>query len=222
MKNIVTINEHQLLVSLKDIISLSGNKYESVRDRISKNKEKFIELGLSIAEDMTDFKSAVFEDNLKLNEEQTAFLFILMDNTPQIVEFKFNLVKQFYILKDAVCEINKKQLQQKDKTITQLKKDRKAYGRKRGHGLETVTFIINDTESQISKEAFNVLLCEEGLITKDSCECCGRFEYKANDEYSIAHNNTILIHYDSAVNVLNKYNITRVTSNQQQFDFGGN
>jgi len=127
----------------------------------------------------------------------------------------------FLILKEMEeCKLNTaKQIESKNSTIKQLKKDRNVYGKKRGHGLETVSFIINDSEAQISKEAFNVLLHEEGLIEKDVCECCNRYDYSANDEFSIAQGNAILIHYDSAINVLEKYNVEKRVDNQLVFSF---
>jgi len=110
-------------------------------------------------------------------------------------------------------------LEQKESTIKQLKKDRNVYGRKRGGNMETVTFIINNTEAEISKEAFNVLLCEEGLISKDVCDCCNRHEYIAVQGNSEYQGNAILVHYDSAVSVVEKYEVKKVLDNQLMFDF---
>ena len=108
MKNIVKIENSNLVVTLEDVVKFSGNKYESIRRLLIDNKEKFEILGVDYKTKRNinvDFKS------MKLNEEQTTFLFVLMRNTPQIIEFKFNLVTQFMALKDMVCETNKKQIQ---------------------------------------------------------------------------------------------------------------
>ncbi len=44
----------------------------------------------------------------KLNEQQATFLITLMKNTKKVVEFKFNLVKQFYEMR---TELNKRRIE---------------------------------------------------------------------------------------------------------------
>lgn len=117
------------------------------------------------------------------------------------------------------CKVNQKEIETLQKTNIQLKKDRNVYGKRRGYGMETVTHIINNTDAEISKEAFNVLLCEEGLISKDVCDCCNRHDYIAVHRYSEYQGNTLLVNYDSAVSVLEKYEIKKVVDNQLVFEF---
>lgn len=190
MKNIVKVENNSLTVSIEDIITLSGNKYESVRDQISRNKEKFIELCFSFAEDMTDFKSAVFEDKLKLNEEQTSFLFILMDNSAQIVDFKFNLVKQFYKMKDIVCIANTKQLEAKDKQIKKLSSS--VYAKPRGGGLETVTRVIRDYGIKCTPHDLNILLCSAGILSSEDRIVEHFVSSTMSGDVALVHVNTVL------------------------------
>lgn len=214
MKNIVQIKEDEIFVPIVGIADFSGNDIRSIRDLINSQKESFLKLGVNVnSVSYKDFKS------LSLSETATNFLLMLMRNTKNVVKFKLELSLQIEKYKKLTCDRNQKQLNQKNETIKQLKKDRNVYGKRRGGNMETVSFVIRDSEAEISKEAFNVLLCEEGLIGKDICEYCNRSEYFAKDRFSKWQGNTLLVHVDSALDVLEKYNVKKIVNTQQTFDF---
>ena len=213
MTNLVEIKNNETLVPLKSIIEYSGNKYETVRDIITKNKYKFIQLGLSKAKDMTDFKSAVFEDNLSLNEEQTSFLFVLMSNNDRIIEFKFNLVKQFYEMKSSLINQGNRLLIEKDKTIRQLQEH--VYAKPRGFGFENVFRIIKDYELDISTSDFNKILSSEGIIREESYLAT---RYIPNGTTSLENDGSVVVHVDTALGILQKHNIKSIPQNQLRFD----
>ncbi len=73
MKNIVIKEHGEAKVSITDIADFSGNKYNSVRDLLVRNRDNFLELDLRLPKE-SDFKS------LMLNEKQATFLFGIMRN----------------------------------------------------------------------------------------------------------------------------------------------
>ncbi len=89
MKHIVKLDKNGLVVTLDDIAEFAGIKYDSVKRNILKHREAFERFGLTIGTNKLDFKYA------KLDEYQATFLLTLMDNSPQVVIFKENLVLQF-------------------------------------------------------------------------------------------------------------------------------
>ena len=64
MKNIVHIENNDLVVSIQDVADYSKTKYESVKRLLQNNSEEFKELGLRLPKEY-DFKT------LLLNEPQT-------------------------------------------------------------------------------------------------------------------------------------------------------
>jgi len=196
MKNIVKIENSEMVVSINDISNFSENKVKSIRDLIIRNEKEFESLGLRIVKEY-DLKS---QSEMKLNEEQTTFLMILMRNSPKIVEFKFNLVKQFMKLKDMVCETNKAQLEQKDKHIEKLSS--KVYAKPRGNGLETVVRTIKNNQINITPYDLNKILVEVGILNVQ--------EIKINKYTSLnMDGDTPLIHEETVVKLCDDRNIKR-------------
>jgi len=117
MTNIVKASNHELVVSIKDISEFSGTKYESVRSLVRNNTSDFESLGVTLPKNV-DFKSTLF------NEPQATFLLTLMQNTPKVKEFKLNLVKQFYSMKNSLCEINKQENDRLTSRVNELENGR--------------------------------------------------------------------------------------------------
>ena len=204
MKEIVIIENNELVVSVEDIVKFSGNAYKSVRRLILNNEDKFELLGLKVKQHK-EILNRLYK--MKLNEEQTTFLFILMRNTPQILEFKFNLVRQFMQLKDMVCETNKIQLESKNnqllETRLRLKEaKRKMYAHPRNGNSETVTRIISDYGIEISAADLNMILVGKKLLTATAKK---GFDF-SNENMS---GNTPLLHIETVLNIVDEVGITR-------------
>jgi len=162
MKNIVTIENSNLIVTLNDVVFYSGNKYESIRRLMIDNRNEFEELGVEFKTKRNinvDFKS------MKLNEEQTTFLMILMRNNPIVVKFKFNLVKQFMALKDMVCETNRLKLDLVRKDLKQAQSNkRKTYK----DGFMSLSKYLSDNEIILNQdEAFGILYAKDLIGFKE-------------------------------------------------------
>lgn len=222
MKNIVKVENEELLVTVADIAKFSGNKEKSVRDLLTRNSESFKEIGLSVVKEY-DLKS---QSKIKLNEEQTSFLLILMRNNPTIVKFKLELVKQFYEIKNKIAKENKSalgtimrghelQLEEKDKQITEAK--RKAYAHTRKGNYQCVTNIIRDTSASISANVFNKILLEKKYLNQKEVTVK---KYEANNKESITSlDGNILIHYDTAIEVLKDFEIDFEEDEQMMMEF---
>jgi len=93
----------------KIIADCGGQEHESVIRLINSYQKEIRELGKlpSLKEEYSDLKSEKSKRGRPskvfcLNEEQATFLITLMRNTPQVVLFKKNLVKQFYSIRQEL------------------------------------------------------------------------------------------------------------------------
>jgi len=127
---------------------------------------------------------------MKLNEEQTTFLMILMRNSQQVVKFKFNLVKQFMKLKDMVCETNKIQLEQKDKHIEKLSS--KVYTKPRGNGLETVARVIKNNKINVTPYDMNKILVEAGILSVKKIKINKYTSLNMDGDTPLVHEETVI------------------------------
>lgn len=88
----------------KVIAECGGQEHRAIRQLIESHKKELQEFG------RVTFEMIPLETNggvqeikvYKLNEEQATFLITLMRNTPQVVLFKKNLVKQFYSMRQEL------------------------------------------------------------------------------------------------------------------------
>jgi len=82
----------------KVIAEAAGMNHRRVKDAIRKHQEDFESFGLLGAYE-TESSGGRPEEIIKLNEEQAAFLMTLLKNTPVVVAFKKELVRQFYAMR---------------------------------------------------------------------------------------------------------------------------
>lgn len=132
MNNIVEIYEDELRVSHRVIAEQTGNKDKSVLDLITRNLkelEEFGQLRFKIATVKNTVGAVNEEKTYYLNEPQATLLMTFMKNTNIVKQFKINLVKEFYRMKDYLKSDEEKIKLEKDKaelekikTITDMKK----------------------------------------------------------------------------------------------------
>ena len=77
---------------------MTGMNHRRVKDAIRKHESTFLEFGLLGAYE-TESSGGRPEEIVKLNEEQATFLMTLLKNTPTVVAFKKELVRQFYAMR---------------------------------------------------------------------------------------------------------------------------
>jgi phage regulator Rha-like protein len=100
----IDVIENEPRVSAMVIADNTNIKYESIRDLIRKYKDELESFGEI---PFTDFKSAKqtqgrIKQVAELNEQQSTLLITFLKNTKEVVAFKVNLVKAFFIMKEKL------------------------------------------------------------------------------------------------------------------------
>ncbi len=109
----IDLVENETRVSTLVIAENTNIKYESIRDLVNKYKEELLQFGNIPT---TDFKSALGKEAKKLallNEQQSTLLITFLKNTKEVVSFKINLVKAFFMMKERL----QNQLQPQEQNI---------------------------------------------------------------------------------------------------------
>ncbi len=117
MKNIVTLENREAVVSIRDISEFAGVQYKSLGDLVTKNRSLLNGFGHLGDGDLK---------TLTLNEPQATFLMTMMKNTSVVKAFKYELVMQFYQMREQVCEINKLAVETLEQELVKAK-DLKTY-----------------------------------------------------------------------------------------------
>lgn len=82
----------------KVIAEMTGIEHRKIKTAIRKNQKDIDSFGLS-ASYQAESSGGRPEEIIKLNEEQATFLMTLLKNTPVVVAFKKELVRQFYSMR---------------------------------------------------------------------------------------------------------------------------
>ncbi|MBV4429042.1 Rha family transcriptional regulator [Clostridium tyrobutyricum] len=111
MDNLVFINSNNLqeepYTTSKIISEYGGQQHKNVRELIQTYIKKMKKLGKVSTFETHKPKSPKGgrpEKIYKLNEPQATFLITLMKNTERVVNFKFELVKQFYVMREELLK----------------------------------------------------------------------------------------------------------------------
>lgn len=108
MKKLVFVKSKNLkeepYTTSKVISEYGGQEHRAVRQLIESYKKDLKEFG-RVTFEMTPLETSGGIQNIKiykLNEEQATFLITLMRNTEQVVKFKKDLVKEFFVMKEEL------------------------------------------------------------------------------------------------------------------------
>lgn len=219
MKDLISLNNNELSVNLNDISRFSGNKLKSTRDLILRHSEEFKELGLSITKEY-DLKS---QSELKLNEEQTMFLLILMKNSPIIKKFKLSVVKQFSKLRkdnnQLKLDFSENQSKEFETKIGSVKNQlaisqnetieatKNRIGYTRDGNYQTLSKIKQSYQIDLSVEDMYKILVKKGIVSK---KLVTRYDYIPTDSIAKDDNGQIVFYEDMIIEMFDKLNIKRV------------
>jgi len=108
---LVEVQNGQAFVSLDTMVKFSENTEKTIRNVVAKNIERLeslieteslpeqqalVKKTLSFPRHRSGARKGKLDwSKIKFNRDQAAFLVTLMDNTEPVVEFKYNLIKQF-------------------------------------------------------------------------------------------------------------------------------
>lgn len=82
----------------KVIAKMTGMNHRRVKDAVRKHQAEMLDFGLLGAYE-TESSGGRPEEIIRLNEQQATFLMTLLKNTPVVVAFKKELVRQFYAMR---------------------------------------------------------------------------------------------------------------------------
>jgi len=219
MKNLIIKDHGEAFVSLNNIVEFSGVDKKSTQSLIRTYQSKI--------EALNKFKFEVISNRpeidwhkAKFNEDASAFLLSLMKNTKNIVEFKFNLIKQFSKMREIIINELCKTFETKelkaenrmlkaDKTIQRLTDEKTKlikhyYARPRGKGWETITRIIKDHKLSLNPEMANSILNKEKIIELQTDNIPVTY-WKPSSNVAIASGGSILLHTQTVLNILADY-----------------
>ena len=103
MTNLVQIVKNDIFTDSLVIAEGTDNKHESVQRRIRDYEKEISSLG-KLGFEIRPMKSGQEMKIYLLNEPQATFLITLLKNTEIVVNFKLELVKQFYKMRQFILE----------------------------------------------------------------------------------------------------------------------
>lgn len=100
---LVSVKGNDVFTNSLIIAEGTGNKHNSIQKRIRENQMELQELG-KLGFKIQPSKHGQPIKIYELNEPQATFLITLLKNTPVVVAFKLELVKQFYSMRKLLAE----------------------------------------------------------------------------------------------------------------------
>lgn len=103
--DLVKLEKDEPVTTTKIISEGLGIAHRHIKKHIKEHEKKFLQLGLLVA-CATESIGGRPEEIMQLNEPQSAFLLTLLKNTEIVVDFKFELTKEFFRMRKALNEIS--------------------------------------------------------------------------------------------------------------------
>lgn len=128
MNDLVFLDPNRLdavpFTTSKVVAEMAGMNHRRVKDAIRKHESTFLEFGLLGAYE-TESSGGRPEEIVKLNEEQATFLMTLLKNTPTVVAFKKELVRQFYAMRSELVrrQVNRAKMLPSRRDLTDAIRD---------------------------------------------------------------------------------------------------
>ncbi|RSI21889.1 Rha family transcriptional regulator [Streptococcus sanguinis] len=119
----------------------------------------------------------------RLNEQQATLLITYLDNTPQVVEFKTNLVKAFFEMRDELAKFKLQRALEKPKRKT-LHDCIKSWGNAPKHAHPTINNLLLKGASGMNKN--QLVAARGGLTGIDSLTSDELIRYQALEDMAIA------------------------------------
>lgn len=107
MTNLITIENQTPVVSLDTIVNFSGNTEKHIKSVVKEEFDTLLRFGsvypFSSGQDLN-------YSEVRLNHKSAMYLLTLMNNSPQIKQFKIDLVDQFFNMQDELTEMKEQAL----------------------------------------------------------------------------------------------------------------
>ena len=156
MEHLVKVIKNEVFTDSMVIAQGTGNEHESVVALIKKYEMKFRRLGTFEFTDLKSGKRGRPTRIYLLNEPQATLLITFLDNTEIVVDFKLELVQQFYQMKKLLIQ----------KQSIQWKQTRLAAKNTRKLETEEIKELVQYARAQGSKSAEKYYLALSKLANK--------------------------------------------------------
>lgn len=104
MEELVFIRRNDAFTDSLVLANGTGIAHRKIKESIRKHKKKLKEFGSLSAPYRAESTGGRPEEYYLLNEAQATFLVTLLKNTDTVVDFKAELVKQFYLMRKILAE----------------------------------------------------------------------------------------------------------------------
>ncbi|WP_148881565.1 Rha family transcriptional regulator [Streptococcus sp. Marseille-P7376] len=175
------------------IAECAGVQHHTVTRLLRNHKERFTAFGFYGFEiHKLDGKGRP-KKVYRLNEQQATLLITYLDNTPQVVEFKTNLVKAFFEMRDELTQFKLQRALEKPKRKT-LHDSIKNWEQKPKHAHSTITNLLLKGTSGMNKK--QLMAARGGLTGIDSLTSAELVRYQALEDMAIAMINLGMTYQD--------------------------
>ena len=108
MNELVSLKGNDIFTDSLVIANGTGIAHRRIKDAIRKHKNAIEKFGL-LGSHQTESTGGRPEELITLNEQQATFLITLLKNTEVVVNFKVELVRQFYAMRKFILEKQSKE-----------------------------------------------------------------------------------------------------------------
>jgi len=105
MSNLITLSNGEAVVTMNTLVEFSDNTYDAITKRIRDYKQDLIDMGMHYKGDLTEtdlLTEALNYSELVFDERSAMFFLTLLKNTTKIVEFKKDLINNFFEMRDQI------------------------------------------------------------------------------------------------------------------------
>lgn len=164
------------------IAECAGVKHHAVQEHIRKNVERLERFG-KVAFEMRPLPSGQQAKDYILNEQQATLLITFLKNTEQVANFKENLVKAFFEMRDELAKFKLQRALEKPKRKT-LHDSIESWGSAPKHAHPTVNNLLLKGASGMNKK--QLVAARGGLTGIDSLTSTELIRYQALEDMAIA------------------------------------
>ena len=164
------------------IAECAGVKHHAVQEHIRKNVERLERFG-KVSFQMRPLPSGQQAKDYILNEQQATLLITFLKNTEQVANFKENLVKAFFEMRDELAKFKLQRALEKPKRKT-LHDSIESWGSAPKHAHPTVNNLLLKGASGMNKK--QLVAARGGLTGIDSLTSTELVRYQALEDMAIA------------------------------------
>ena len=174
------------------IAECAGVKHHAVQEHIRKNVERLERFG-KVSFQMRPLPSGQQAKDYILNEQQATLLITFLKNTEQVANFKENLVKAFFEMRDELAKFKLQRALEKPKRKT-LHDSIESWKEAPKHAHSTITNLLLKGTSGMNKK--QLMAARGGLTGIDSLTSTELVRYQALEDMAIAMINLGMTYQD--------------------------